>query len=380
MADTPDSDQKTEDPTAKKRQDAAKQGDILQSRDLATALVVIAGAAWLALAGPWMMGALAGMMRQALSFDVGAIETFDPATKARDLITGIALPLASLFALTIFAAVAGPALLGSLGFRAGAFAFKASKINPMSGVKRMFGAAGLVELVKAMAKVAVLGAIGVWLLMSRANELVSLGSRDIGAAIGAVGDIFLAAVLIMALGLAGIALIDVPAQLVQRMQRLRMTKQEVRDEHKQTEGSPELKAQIRRRQHEVLRASARAAIAEASVVLVNPEHFAVALRYRPETDAAPTVVARGVDATAQAIRELADEHAVPILRYPELTRALYYTARTGQLIREDLYLAVATVLAFVFNLDRSLDADPVQPDVEVPPDARFDAEGRPQRP
>jgi flagellar biosynthetic protein FlhB len=182
----------------------------------------------------------------------------------------------------------------------------------------------------------------------------------------------------MALALAAIALIDVPAQLFQRLQRLRMTRQEVKDEHKQTEGSPELKAALRRRQHEAARNSARGAIAEATVVLTNPTHFAVALRYRPGEDAAPIVVARGRGATADAIRELAAEHDVPMLSYPQLTRAIYYTSRPGQLVREDLYIAVATILAFVFNLDAVMAAGGAQPAVEVPATARFDARGRPE--
>jgi flagellar biosynthetic protein FlhB len=182
----------------------------------------------------------------------------------------------------------------------------------------------------------------------------------------------------MALALAVIALIDVPAQIFQRAGRLRMSKQEVKDESKQTDGSPELKAAVRRRQHEVLRGSARSAVAEATVVLTNPTHFAVALRYRPGEDGAPVVVARGRGATAQAIRELAAEKEVPVLSYPQLTRAIYYTARTGQVIREDLYLAVATVLAFVFNLDAVLAEGGQQPSVDVPPGARFDEKGRAQ--
>ena len=178
--------------------------------------------------------------------------------------------------------------------------------------------------------------------------------------------------------LAGIAMIDVPAQFLQRIKRLRMTRDEIKEEHKQTEGSPEAKAAVRRRQREVARASARGAIAEATVVLTNPTHFAVALRYRPNEDAAPIVVARGRGATAEAIRELAGEHNVPLLSYPQLTRALYYTSRTGQVIREDLYLAVATILAFVFNLETALATGTPQPAVEVPVGARFDAGGRPE--
>jgi flagellar biosynthesis protein FlhB len=378
MSETADKDQKTEAPTPKKRRDAAQKGDVLQSRELGTALVILSGAAWIALAGPMMMDALSTMLTDALSFEAADVRTFDPGGVIMRLLGIIVLPLFGLFLLTLVAAVGTPAMLGSLGFRSGAFAFKGNKMNPLSGLKRIFGIQGLVELGKSIAKVLLIGAVGIWLLMSQARSLIGLTSREIGPAIADVGNTFTLAVLVMALALALIAMIDVPAQMMQRLQRLRMTKQEVKDEHKQTEGSPELKSAIRQRQREVLRNSARGAIAEATVVLTNPTHFAVALRYRPGEDGAPIVVARGRGATAEAIRELAGEHQVPMLSYPQLTRALYFTTRVGQVIREDLYLAVATVLAFVFNLETALAAGTKQPDVEVPEGVRFDARGRPE--
>jgi flagellar biosynthetic protein FlhB len=276
----------------------------------------------------------------------------------------------------MIAAIATPALLGSLGFRSSAFAFKGEKLNPIAGLKRVFGMNGLIELVKSVAKVLLLGSIGTWLLLDQSRNLIGLSSEDIRPALANVGNTFVIAILIMAMSLALIALLDVPAQIFQRGARLRMSKQEVKEEHKQTEGSPELKAAVRRRQHEVLRGSARSAVAEATVVLTNPTHFAVALRYRPGEDMAPIVVARGRGATAEAIRELAKDSKVPVLSYPQLARAIYFTARTGQIIREDLYLAVASVLAFVFNLDAAAAAGALQPAVEVPKGARFDEKGR----
>jgi flagellar biosynthetic protein FlhB len=378
VSDAPDRDQKTEAPTPKRRRDAAEKGDVLQSREFGTALVMLGGAAWLAFAGPLLLGALQTMVVDGLSFDAGDLRNFDPGSAVLRLLGIIALPLVALFGVTLLAAIGTPALLGSFGFRTSAFAFKGAKLNPMSGLKRMFGGQGLVELGKSIAKVVLLGSIGGWLLLDQSRLLIGLTSQDIGPALASVGTTFVLAVVVMAVALAIIAAIDVPAQIVQRMQRLRMTKQEVKDEHKQTEGSPELKAGIRRRQQEVLRNSARSAVAEATVVLTNPTHFAVALRYKPGLDAAPVVVARGRGATAEAIRAIAAEHAVPMLSYPQLTRALYYTARTGQVIREDLYLAVATVLAFVFNLETALATGARQPDVAVPPEARFDARGMPE--
>jgi flagellar biosynthetic protein FlhB len=378
MSEAPEKDQKTEAPTPKRKKDAVEKGDVLQSRELGTALVVVSGAIWIAMAGPLMLGALQEMLTEALRFDGGAVKNFEPGMATLRLVGIIAVPMVLLFAMALAASVATPALLGSLGFRSGAFAFKANKINPMSGLKRMFGMQGLVELVKSLAKVLLLGSVGVWLLLDQANALVGLAAQDLRAALGSVGETFTLAVLVMALALAAIALIDVPAQIIQRSGRLRMSKQEVKDEHKQTEGSPELKAAIRRKQHEVLRDSARSAVQDATMVLTNPTHFAVALRYRPGTDPAPIVVAKGKGATADAIRAMAKEADVPMLSYPQLTRALYFTARTGHVIREDLYLAVATILAFVFNLEAALASGTPQPTVDVPSGARFDEKGRAQ--
>ncbi len=373
-----DQDQKTEAPTPKRRREAMENGDVLQSKELGIALVIIVGAAWIALAGPMIMSSLQSMVTDGLSFGAADVADFDPGRVILRLLGAVALPLLILFALTIVAAVAAPALLGSLGFRTKAFAFKGNKLNPLTGVKRMFGLQGLIELVKSIAKVVLLGGVGAWLIFSQTRDMVGLSSQEIGPALASVGHIFTVTVLVMAGLLVVIAMLDVPAQIFQRMRRLRMTKQDVKDEHKQTEGSPELKAALRSRQLATARNSARAAVSEATLVLTNPTHFAVALRYRPEVDAAPVVLAKGRGATAEAIRELAGEHQVPLLSYPQLTRALYYTSRPGQIIREDLYMAVAAILAFVFNLDQALASGQKQPDIEVPDGMRFDASGLPE--
>ncbi|MGQ0659390.1 flagellar type III secretion system protein FlhB [Sphingosinicella sp.] len=377
MAETPDKDQQTEAPTQKRRRDAAGKGDVLQSRELGTALVVLVGAAWIAFMGPMIVGTMETMLTDALSFDAADLRDFDPATTALRLIGIVILPIIALFALTLIAAVGAPAMLGSLGFRPQAFGFKGSKIDPIAGVKRIFGAQGMIELGKSIAKVILLGGVGAWLLLGETRSMIGLSAQEMRPALANLGNTFIIAVLVMAVALAAIAMIDVPAQMYQRLQRLKMTKQETKDEHKQTEGSPELRAALRQRQRETARNSARKAMVEATVVLTNPTHFAVALRYRPGEDAAPIVLARGRGATAEAIRDLAGEHEVPMLSYPQLTRALYYTSRAGQVIREDLYMAVASVLAFVFNLDAALAAGG-QPEVEVPQALRFDARGMPE--
>ncbi|WP_340267405.1 flagellar type III secretion system protein FlhB [Sphingobium mellinum] len=368
--------EKTEKPTQKKLEDAAQKGDILQSKELATALVVMAGVGWIAVTGPSLVESLSEMLVEALRFRREDIVDFAPAARGYDLLAGIALPVAGILLATTLAAIAGPALLGSLGFRPGAFSPKASKLNPAAGLKRMFGPQGWIELAKSIAKVALLGSIGVWLIWDRLTAIVGLGKSGLAPAMSDLGNMFIMTCLIMAGGLFLIAGIDVPAQIMQRSKRLSMSKQEIKDENKESEGSPELKGQIRRRQFEVLSGSARKAVSEASVIITNPTHFAVALRYKPGQDAAPVVVARGCDAIAAAIRELADQNGVTVLQYPELARAIYFTSRAGQIVNEGLYMAVATVLAFVFRVENRLASEMDRPFISVPDDLRFDADGK----
>jgi len=376
MSDAPDRDQKTEAPTGKRLREAAERGDVLQSKELNTAFSIFAGAAWIVLAGPWMVGACGKMLEQGLTFGAGDINDFNPSRAILSLLAVVAVPLMLLFVCSAAAAIGAPALTGSLGFRAGAMSFKPNKLNPLNGIQRIFGPQGLVEFGKAFLKVLLLGSIAFVALRSRWAEIMGLGRQDVVAALGEVGHIFRFTVLVMAVALGALAGIDLPIQIIRRNARLRMTKQEIKDEHKENEGSPEMKGHIKGKQRQLLNASARKAVKEATVILTNPTHFAVALRYRPGFDAAPIVLAKGADETAAAIRELASDVAVPILSYPQLTRAIYFTSRPGEIIREDLYIAVATILAFVFNLDRAMAEGVSQPVVDVPPEARFDENGK----
>lgn len=368
--------ERTEKPSAKRLREAAEKGDVLQSRELATALVMMAGMGWIALAGPAIMEALARMLKSGLRFGHGDIVNFTPGQRFADLLVQIVMPVGGIMAATLIAAIAAPAMLGSLGFRASAFAPKPEKLNPLSGLKRIFGLQGLIELVKSLAKVALLGSIGFWVVWDRLQAIVHMGSSGTRPALVELGNLFVIACLTMAGALFVVAGIDIPAQMFQRARRLNMTKQELKDEHKETEGSPELKGHIRRRQYEMLNRSARKAVGEASVIITNPTHFSVALRYRPGEDGAPVVVARGRGDTALAIRELAAEKGVPVMQYPELARAIYYTSRAGQAISEQLYMAVATVLAFVFRIEHKMASEMDRPHIVVPDDLRFDAEGR----
>lgn len=378
MSGTTEKDQKTEQPTAKKLADSKREGDVLMSRELATALMMLAAAGWMIAAGGWFVQSAGDLLRRGLTLTAADVADFAPAEALMRNGAEILLPLASLFALTLGAAVAGPAMLGSIGWRGKALHFKGSRMNPMSGLKRMFGMQGLTELGKALAKVVLLGTIGYWLVLNSLPAIMTMASTDLIGAIGLAGKEIGHAMLTLAGGLVVIALIDVPVQWFTRNQRLMMSKQEVKEEMRQSDGAPELKQAQRQRAHEILSGSARKAVSDATVVLTNPTHFSVALRYRPGVDAAPVVVARGRGDVALSIRELARTANVPLLEYPALTRAIYFTARAGRVIPEELFVAVATVLAFVFQLERAAAEGTAQPAVDVPPSHRFDPDGRRQ--
>lgn len=366
--------EKTEAPTQKRRDKAREDGQILRSKDLAAALVMMAGIAWLMFAGPTLLGACKAVMATSFQFTHADVEDFEPFRPLLEAGWKVIPSLASLFAVTIVATIASQAGLGSLQFNPKAVAPKPSKLNPASGLKRIFGMQGWTELGKSLLKVVLLGAIGGYLLWSSSHATLGLAQSDLNGAIGYLGGTFITILLVMGFGLVLIAGFDVPIQIVQLMSKLKMTKQEVKDEHKESEGNPEAKAHIRAKQREMSHRAVRAAVQEAHVILTNPTHFAVALRYDRGRDEVPVVVAKGRGATALAIRELAGEFATPILEYPQLARALYYTSREGQEVRADLYQAIAVVLAFVFGLNAGAGGT-AQPLVEVPTTARFDENG-----
>jgi flagellar biosynthetic protein FlhB len=378
MASKPEQNQKTEQPTAKKLADSAREGDVLMSRELATALMMLAAAGWIVAAGGWFVQSAGDLVRRGLTLTASDVADFAPAEALMRNGTEILLPLASLFALALGAAVAGPALLGSFGWRGKALHFKGNRMNPLTGLKRMFGLQGATELGKALAKVLLLGTIGYWLVGRNLPAIMTMASTDLLAAVGLAGQAIGHAMLVLAGGLVVIALIDVPVQWRQRNKRLMMSKQEIKEEMRQSDGAPELKQAQRQRAHDILSGSARKAVSDATVVLTNPTHFSVALRYRPGVDAAPVVVARGRGDVALSIRELARGANVPLLEYPQLTRAIYFTARAGRVIPEELFVAVATVLAFVFQLERMVAEGAAPPVIDVPPTHRFDPEGRRQ--
>ena len=361
-------------PSEKRKRDAAQKGDVLRSRELGTAAAMLVGAAWLKLGGPWLLEGLSGALRAGFTWDRGAIDDFAPGRMLLSLLL-LALPPV----LVLGCAVGMSGLISQLGFGEGRWLGqnmlpKGSRLNPLAGLKRMLGPTGWIEMAKGVAKVSLLGAIA-WVWASgHIAALAGMGRGDLHGQLALGWDAIGTLLFALSAGLVVIAFIDFPVQWLRRNMRLRMTQQEVRDEHKESEGSPERKAAMRQRQREIARGGVAHAMREAQFVITNPTHFAVAMAYDPGKAAAPIVLAKGRGDKALAMRELAAELAVPMLEYPALARSVYYTTRERQVIREELYAAVAGVLAFVLSLKRGERVTP--PAIEVPVALRFDAKGR----
>ncbi|MEL7729647.1 EscU/YscU/HrcU family type III secretion system export apparatus switch protein [Citromicrobium bathyomarinum] len=366
--------EKTFAPTEKRLRDAANKGDVLRSKDLGTAVVMLVGAGWLAFGGPWLMRDIASLLREAFQFDTREIDHFQPDELMMQGLTASLPPILALAVPVILVTLASQLAFGKGRFVMKNLEFKHTRINPLSGLKRMFGPNGLIEMGKGLLKITLLGGIaGLWWYYSW-ESLLGLGrgnlSQQLSTAWSSVISLFVA----LCGGLLVIAAVDLPIQWVRRNKKLKMSHQEMRDENKESEGSPEAKGAQRQRQRDIAAGSVAGAMREAQFVITNPTHFAVALTYDPEKASAPIVLAKGRGDKALAMKELANEFGLPTLEYPQLARSVYFTSRERQIICEDLYGAIASVLAYVLSLKRG--ELPPLPAIEVPVALRFDADGR----
>jgi flagellar biosynthetic protein FlhB len=367
--------EKTFDPTPKRKADAAQKGDVLRSREVGTAIAVLIGALWLKFAGPWLLETLEGSMRAGFSWDRAAIDDFAPGQAMLAVLLAVTPPVLILATAVLILTMAGTLALGDGRWIGANLLPKGSRLDPIAGLKRMFGATGWIEAGKGLLKLVLLSTIAWFWGKSWLNDLMALGrGASIGPQLALAWQALTGLLLALGAGLLLIAVIDWPVQWVRRIMRLKMTAQEVRDEHKEAEGSPEKKMAIRQKQRQLAMGGVAKAMREAQFVLTNPSHFSVAMAYDPARAAAPIVLAKGRGDKALAMRELASELQVPTLEYPALARSVYFTTRENQVIREELYAAVAGVLAFVLSLKRG--ESPVRPAIEVPVALRFDADGR----
>lgn len=347
------SQEKTEDPTQKRKEDSKRKGQVPRSNELSGMLVMITGAVFLLMFGEWMAGNVADILRDGLTYERDAVMGVKdlPGRFRMAVAAGIQAVL-PIMGVLFLAAVAAPTLIGGWSFSMENVQPKASKMNPVSGIQRIFGAKAAIELIKAIGKFAAVAGVAWLLFWSLRERFLALGTVPMPRALFEAGGLVALCFLILCCSLILIAAIDVPFQVWDNQRKLRMTKQEVTDEHKETEGKPEVKRKIRETQQAMARKRMMEAVPGADVVVTNPTHYAVALRYDPARSGAPMVVAKGVDRVALRIREIADEHDVPQLEAPPLARALHATTELGDEIPARLYRSVAEVLSWVFQLRR----------------------------
>ncbi len=348
--------EKTEPPSGRRLEKAREEGQVPQSRELTAFLVMAAGAGGIWALSDWFITRGEQVMRMGLTlerraaFEANALGETLLAMSSEALTT-----LAPFFLATFVAALLSPLLLnGGWVFSPKMLTFRPERLDPVKGFGRMFSWHSLAELVKGLLKALLLGGIVWWVVVHEQDNLFALLGLPVERALPSFGRMLLYAFVGFVAGLAVIALIDVPFQLWRYYQGLRMTKEELRQELKELEGDPQLKARIRSQQREMARRRMMAAVPKADVVVTNPTHFAVALKYDSAKMRAPQVVAKGMNLVAQKIRELATEHQVPVLELPPLARALYRHVEVGESIPAALYTAVAEVMAYVYQLNAFL--------------------------
>ena len=378
MAESESGADKSEEPTGKRLEESRKKGQIARSKELNTVAVTLTGTVALIIFGAYMGNVLMDVMRG--NFSLPRDVLMSERSMALYLLASgkqALLAVQPFFIALLIASIAGPIALGGWLFSTEALQPKASRMNPLAGLKRMFSVQALVELLKALAKFLVILAVALVVLSADQDDLLAIANEPVEPAILHSLKVVGWSAFWLSCGLILIAAVDVPFQLWSHKQKLKMTKQEVRDEYKDTEGKPEVKGRIRQLQREMAERRMMQAVPQADVVITNPTHFAVALKYDPEKGSAPVLLAKGGDFLALKIREIAQEHQVMVLESPALARAVYYSTELDQEIPAGLYLAVAQVLAYVYQLrqykaGKGKRPGPL-PDLPIPADLRRDS-------
>ena len=372
-----DGQEKTEEPTSRKLEKAAEEGQVLSSKEMFvfTGIIMMFGLVYLI---PYFSQML--LSYWAMFFDWSDIVNDKKSIldilyyALRFIVTIIFFISIPMFLVVVLTQIA----VGGINFAPKALQFKGKKINPIEGLKRMFSQKALAELVKAILKVLLLFGLTAVVVYERLDDMIQLTERELSQAVIVMGQSFPQLLFVLLVGLAIIAAIDYFWQRHIFIQGLRMTKQEIKDEFKQTEGSPEVKAKIRRKQMEASANAAKQASAlndvkDATAVITNPTHFAVALKYEVGSKGAPTILALGKGAMAKAIIERAEQANITLFRSPLLARALFFTGEIGQEISDKLYTAVAVALAYIYKIDRGEFAS--EPEIIVPEDMQFNEYG-----
>ncbi|NKN33201.1 flagellar biosynthesis protein FlhB [Marichromatium bheemlicum] len=363
MAENENGQEKTEEPTAKRQREAREKGQVPRSREFNTLAVLLAGAGFMVFFGGHLGAQLAAQMadgfslERALFYDTQRLFPYLASQIGRAL-----LILAPLFALLLAIALLGPVLIGGANFSTQAMAPKFEKLDPIKGLKRLFSAQALLELGKTLAKFVVVTLVAGAVLWGVSGELLHLGDEPVKEAIVHTARLAVWIFLLVSAALVLVAAVDVPFQLWNHNKQLRMTRQELKDEYKETDGKPEVKSRVRQLQQEMASRRMMAEVPKADVVITNPTRYAVAIVYEPSRMRAPRLVAKGVGEVAGAIRALADEHGITRVEAPRVARAIYFTTDLDQEIPGGLFVAVARILAYVYQLKRH------DPEVSMPTD------------
>ncbi|KQQ87993.1 flagellar biosynthesis protein FlhB [Massilia sp. Leaf139] len=343
--------EKTEDASPRRLEKAREDGDVPRSRELATFAVLMTAGAGLWITGGSLAGRLSGALASGLSLNRDQI--YNPNVLLERIandVGGVMLACLPLAFAIMLVALAAPLLIGGFNFSSKAFMPNFMKLNPISGIGNMFSTNALIELLKAIAKTVLVGAVAWVVIMSQKDAVLGLAVEPLGAGTGHVADLMARAFLFIVGSLGVVALIDAPYQLWHYNNKLKMTRQEMIQESKESDGNPQIKGKIRQMQRQMARNRMMQNVPTADVVVTNPTHYAVALKYTDGQSGAPRVVAKGADEVAAKIRELARENKVALLEAPALARALWKHTEIDDEIPEKLYSAVAEVLAYVFQL------------------------------
>ncbi|MGO4154650.1 flagellar biosynthesis protein FlhB [Cupriavidus sp. YAF13] len=343
--------EKTEPASARRLEKAREEGQVVRSRELATLIMLMSGVVGLSTLGGTLANKLDAVLHASLAFEPAI--AFDTTRMMSRFGIAVWEGLLAFLPLLLFfgaAALAGPMLLGGWMFSAKSFAPDFSRLSPLKGLGRLFSSQSLVELTKAIAKALLVGSVAGWVLWRRLPEAIALMSAPIHEALLHMLEMVLSCTAMVAGSLVLVAALDVPWQYWTFYKKLRMTKEEVKQEHKDSDGDPHIKARIRQQQRAMAKRRMMSEVPKADVVVTNPTHFAVALRYEEGRMSAPRVVAKGSDAIAARIREIAVENGVPLLSAPPLARALHRHVELGREIPAGLYTSVAEVLAWVYQL------------------------------
>lgn len=367
--------EKTEQATPKKLNDAAKKGQVPRSRELNTVAMLIGAACTLIVMGRDIAETMTSLLAGGWSIPREyAFDTIKMTETLYDQVTSGLVMLIPLFVAMVVVAILSSVSIGGIGFSVESLQFKVEKLSLLKGMKRMFGVQALMEMVKALAKASLVGFVLIAMLWVNSTWIISLSNQDVISGLGVAIDFVVWGFLFLSCSLIIVALIDVPFQLWNNAKELRMTLQEVKDESKDTQGNPEIKGRLRQIQLDVANRRMMSDVPEADVIVTNPTHFAVALRYDQENMGSPVVVAKGADIIAMHIRRIGDAHNVTRVEAPSLARAIFYSAEIGQPIPRGLYMAVAQLLAYVYQLKQSPrnKRKIVQPDFPIPDEHRRD--------